>query len=172
MAMNDTTTSNRSRRAPRHRNEPDDPAVAALLELIPSERARAALEEPELVERIDSGRVWLLWFAIGATDAVCSLVRREADGERDMVFRKVVNVIFGGERVRSSVDPLQADRRLIELFESAGAEAVQACMRGEKRLGYYLEALRVGSGEDYRPDHGAPANAATITPASRGRASG
>jgi hypothetical protein len=172
MAMNDTTTSNRSRRAPRHRNEPDDPAVAALLELIPSERARAALEEPELVERIDSGRVWLLWFAIGATDAVCSLVRREADGERDMVFRKVVNVIFGGERVRSSVDPLQADRRLIELFESAGAEAVQACMRGEKRLGYYLEALRVGSGKDYRPDHGAPANAATITPASRGRASG
>jgi hypothetical protein len=147
--MNDVKGSLRSRRAPRHRDEPDDPAVVALLELIQSERARAVLEEPELVERVDSGRVWLLWFAIGATDAVCSLVQRESDGERDKVFRQVVNVIFGSERVRSPVDPLQADRRLIELFESAGCEAVQACMRGEKRLGYYLEAMRVGSGRDF-----------------------
>jgi hypothetical protein len=147
--MNDIASSHRPRRAPRHRNEPDDPAVVALLDLIQSERARATLEEPDLVERVDSGRVWLLWFAIGATDAVCGLVQRDADDERDDMFRQVVNVIFGGERVRSSVDPLQADRRLIELFESAGAEAVQACMRGEKRLGYYLEALRVGSGRDY-----------------------
>jgi len=147
--MNDITSSQRSRRVPRQQHEPDDPAVDALLELIQSERARAKVEEPQLVERVDSGRVWLLWFAIGATDAVCSLVKREADGERDTVFRRVVSVIFGGERVRSSVDPLQADRRLIELFESAGAEAVQACMRGEKRLGYYLEALRVGSGRDF-----------------------
>ena len=147
--MDDITISFRSRRVPRQQHEPDDPAVDALLELIQSERARATVEEPQLVERVDSGRVWLLWFAIGATDAVCSLVKREADGERDSVFRQVVSVIFGGERVRSSVDPLQADRRLIELFESAGAEAVQACMRGEKRLGYYLEALRVGSGGDF-----------------------
>jgi hypothetical protein len=123
----------------------DDPAVIALLELIQSERARAALEEPELAEQADPGRAWLLWFAIGATDAVCGLVQREADGERDRIFRQVVSVIFGGGGVRSSVDPIKADRRLIELFESAGAEAVQACMRGEKRLGYYLEALRVGS---------------------------
>ena len=147
--MDDITSSQRSRRVPRQQHEPDDPAVDALLELIQSERARATVEEPQLVERVDSGRVWLLWFSIGATDAVCSLVKREADGERDKVFRQVVSVIFGGERVRSSVDPLQADRRLIELFESAGAEAVQACMRGEKRLGYYLEALRVGSGRDF-----------------------
>ena len=147
--MDDITSSLRSRRVPRQQHEPDDPAVDALLELIQSERARATVEEPQLVERVDSGRVWLLWFAIGATDAVCSLVKREADGERDTVFRQVVSVIFGGGRVRSSVDPLQADRRLIELFESAGAEAVQACMRGEKRLGYYLEALRVGSGRDF-----------------------
>jgi hypothetical protein len=146
--MDDITSSQRSRRAPRQQREPDDPAVDALLELIQSERARATLEEPELVERVDSGRVWLLWFSIGATDAVCSLVQRDADGERDKVFRQVVSVIFDGERVRSCVDPLQADRRLIELFESAGAEAVRACMQGEKRLGYYLEALRVGS----RPD--------------------
>ena len=104
--MDDITSLQRSRRVPRQQREPDDPAVDALLELIQSERARATVEEPQLVERVDSGRVWLLWFAIGATDAVCSLVKREADGERDTVFRQVVSVIFGGERVRSSVDPL------------------------------------------------------------------
>jgi hypothetical protein len=146
--MDDITTSRRSHRASRPLDETDDPAVSALLELIQSERARAALEEPDLVEQVDSGSVLLLWFAIGATDAVCSVVQRDADGERDQVFRRVVSVIFCGERVRSCVDPLQADRRLIELFESAGAEAVRACMRGDKRLGYYLEALRVGSRDD------------------------
>jgi hypothetical protein len=143
--MNDNTRSRHAGRAFKPQHEPDDAAVVALLELIQSERARAALEEPELAEQADPGRAWLLWFAIGATDAVCSLVQRDADGERDRIFRQVVSVIFGGGGVRSSVDPIKADRRLIELFESAGAEAVQACMRGEKRLGYYLEALRVGS---------------------------
>jgi hypothetical protein len=146
--MDDITHSRRLHPASRHLDEADDPAVGALLELIQSERARAALEEPNLVEQVDSGSVLLLWFAIGATDAVCSVVRRDADGERDQVFRRVVSVIFCGERVRPCVDQKQADRRLIELFESAGAEAVQACMRGDKRLGYYLEALRVGSRGD------------------------
>ena len=143
--MDDNTRSRHSNRACKPQHGLDDPAVIALLELIQSERARAALEEPELAEQADPGRAWLLWFAIGATDAVCSLVQRDADGERDRIFRQVVSVIFGGGGVRSGVDPIKADRRLIELFESAGAEAVQACMRGEKRLGYYLEALRVGS---------------------------
>jgi hypothetical protein len=143
--MDDNTKSRHASRARKPQHEPDDAAVVALLELIQSESARAALEEPELAEQADPGRAWLLWFAIGATDAVCSLVQRDADGERDRIFRQVVSVIFGGGGVRSSVDPIKADRRLIELFESAGAEAVQACMRGEKRLGYYLEALRVGS---------------------------
>ncbi len=143
--MDDNTKSRHASRARKPQHEPDDAAVVALLELIHSERARAALEEPELAEQADPGRAWLLWFAIGATDAVCSLVQRDSDGERDRIFRQVVSVIFGGGGVRSSVDPIKADRRLIELFESAGAEAVQACMRGEKRLGYYLEALRVGS---------------------------
>ena len=143
--MDDNTRSRHASRACKPQHEPDDAAVVALLELIQSERARAALEEPELAEQADPGGAWLLWFAIGATDAVCSLVQRDSDGERDRIFRQVVSVIFGGGGVRSSVDPIKADRRLIELFESAGAEAVQACMRGEKRLGYYLEALRVGS---------------------------
>ena len=144
--MEDITT---SRRTPLRHEATEDPAVLALTALIQSELARAALEEPDLAERGDPGRVWLLWFAIGATDAVCSLLQRDADSERDRVFRRVVSVIFGGGRVRSSIDPIRADRRLIELFETAGAEAVQACMRGDRRLGYYLEALRVGSRRDF-----------------------
>jgi hypothetical protein len=127
---------------------PEDPAVLALTELIQSESARADLEEPELVSIIDPGRVWLLWFAIGATEAVCRIVEREADAERNRVFRHVVDAVFGGGRVRSAVDPVNADRSLIEIFESAGAEAVQACMRGDKRLGYYIGALRVASERD------------------------
>jgi hypothetical protein len=146
--MDINTIPRRARRAPPRQDEADDPAVVALTELIQSECARVAIEEPGLIDEADPGRVWLLWFAIGATDAVCSLLQRDADGERDLVFRRVVALIFKGERVRSSDDPLQADRRLIELFESAGAEAVEACMRGNKRLGYYLEALRVGSRRD------------------------
>ena len=127
---------------------PADPAVLAITELIQSESARADLEEPELVSSIDPGRVWLLWFAIGATEAVCRIVEREADAERNRVFRHVVDAVFGGGRVRSAVDPVNADRSLIEIFESAGAEAVQACMRGDKRLGYYIGALRVASERD------------------------
>jgi hypothetical protein len=122
-----------------------DLAILALTELIQSEHARAMMEEPRLAEQANPGRVWLLWFAIGATDAVCRFVEREQESERNDVFRQVVNAIFGEARMRSSVGPIQADRRLIELFESAGAEAVEACMRGDQRLGYYVEALRVGS---------------------------
>jgi hypothetical protein len=110
--MDDTTRSTRSGRICKPQQGPDDPAVVALLELIQSERARAALEESVLVEQADPGRAWLLWFAIGATDAVCSLVQREADGEKDRIFRQVVSVIFRGEGVRSGVDPVKADRRL------------------------------------------------------------
>jgi hypothetical protein len=127
---------------------PDDPAVLAITELIQAESARADLEEPELVTSIDPGRVWLLWFAIGATEAVCRIVEREADAERNRVFRHVVDAVFGSGRVRSTVDPVHADRSLIEIFESAGSEAVQACMRGDKRLGYYIGALRVASARD------------------------
>ncbi len=141
--MDDVTRYSRGRPAIRRDAGSEDSAVAALTELIESERARVMLEEPELVEQADPGRVWLLWFAIGATEAVCRLVERETDAERNRIFRQVASVIFGDDAVRSRVNPVRADRRLIELFESAGAEAVDACMRGEKRLGYYLEALRV-----------------------------
>jgi hypothetical protein len=143
--MTDVTRAAGGRRAQKGEGASADPAILALTELIQSEHARAMLEEPGLAEQADPGRVWLLWFAIGATDAVCRLVEREQESERNDVFRQVVNAIFGGDRVRSSVDPVQEDRRLIDLFESAGAEAVEACMRGDQRLGYYVEALRVGS---------------------------
>lgn len=125
-----------------------DPAVDGLTELIGSELQRAQTSEPELLEQADPGRVWLLWFAIGATDAVCELTDRKADIQRNDVFRQVVAVIFDGKGVRAAGDSPDSDRRLIELFESAGAEAVEACMRGDARLGYYVEALRVSRRRD------------------------
>ena len=64
------------------------------------------------------------------------------------MFRHVVNAVFGTASVRSTVDPACADRSVIEIFESAGAEAVQACMRGDKRLGYYIGALRVAASRE------------------------
>jgi hypothetical protein len=109
-----------------------DPAIEALIQLIESERTLARSEESALVDKVDSGQVWLLWFAIGATEF-----------ERNQVFRHVVGLIFGSG-VRSATSPVDASQQLIELFESAGAEAVRACMRGDRRLGYYLEALKVG----------------------------
>jgi hypothetical protein len=143
--MDDLTRKSFTRERRGHQARPDDPAVRALTELIQSENSRALIEEPELTSQVDPGHVWLLWFAIGATQSVCDLVERDSDVERNEVFRHVVNAVFGAERVRSPVDPVRADRTLIGIFESAGAEAVQACMRGDKRLGYYLGALRVAS---------------------------
>lgn len=121
------------------------PAVVALTELIQAECDRAGIEEPGLAEQADSGRVWLLWFAIGATGAVCDMVGCQPDAERNVVFRHVVGLIFQDQSMRSGADPVGRDKRLIGLFESAGAEAVAACMRGDRKLGYYLEALRVSS---------------------------
>jgi len=70
---------------------------------------------------------------------------RESDGERSQVFRGVVCTIFGGG-VHSDVDPVVADKCLIDRFESAGAEAIRACMRGDEGLGHYLTALRRSGG--------------------------
>jgi hypothetical protein len=123
----------------------DDPALLALAELLDAERTLATIEQPALVERADAGRMWLLWFAIGATDEVCQLTGRRAERERNLVFRSVVALIFS-DGVRSDVNPVLADRRLIELFETAGARAVRACLSGETRLGYYLAALRSAVG--------------------------
>jgi hypothetical protein len=121
-----------------------DPAVAALVELLESERDLALAEQRELVERFDPGQVWLLWFAIGATDQICRLIERDPQDEGTRIFRRVVAEVFG-RRVRSETNPVLADRRLIELFENAGAEAVRDCMQGESRLGHYVDALRAGA---------------------------
>lgn len=122
-----------------------DPAVLALLQLLASERDEAQIRAPELVQRADPYRLWLLWFAIGATVEVCSVVRRRREDERNAIFREVIHLIFeaGGGSGRSLrvVPPEAADRGLVGLFESAGVEAVRSCLRGEARLGYYLEAL-------------------------------
>ncbi len=119
--------------------------MLALAELLDAERTLATIEQPVLVERIDTGRVWLLWFAIGATDEVCQLAGRRTERERNQVFQRVVALIFG-DGVRSEINPILADRRFIELFETAGARAVRSCLNGETRLGYYLDALRTAAG--------------------------
>jgi hypothetical protein len=121
-----------------------DPAIDALTELLESERALARAEEPGLLNRCDPGQVWLLWFAIGATDEICRIAQRLAEYERNQVFRHVVGTIFG-QGVQAGASPVLAAQDLIELFESAGTEAVRACMRGDRKLGYYLEALKVSS---------------------------
>lgn len=137
-------TSSRPLPGARSGAETSDPAVAALVELLESERDLALAEERGLVERFDPGQVWLLWFAIGATDEICRLIERDPHDEGTRIFRHLVGVIFGN-RVRSETNPVLADRRLIEVFEKAGAVAVRDCMRGEARLGHYLDALRLGS---------------------------
>lgn len=126
------------------RNGPGDPAIAGLSEMIGAELEQALASEPHLLDAVDPGRVLLLWYAVGATAAVCQMTGRTSDAESDAIFRTVVTRIFDGRDVRADLDPARADQGLIELFESAGAEAVAACMRGDNKLGYYLEALRVG----------------------------
>lgn len=121
-----------------------DPALEALIELLESERKQALNDRPELVAQVDPGQLWLLWFAIGATLEICSLLGRDAGGDGSALFRQIADRFFP-KGVRSACCPNAADRRLVELFESAGAAAVTACMRGDARLGYYLAGLRVGA---------------------------
>lgn len=118
------------------------PAEEALTRLVQSELSRARADAPALVAQCDPGRVWLLWFAIGATEEICRLTQRRANDDRDRMFRNVVATIFG-DGVRSQTNPWKSPQQLIELFETAGTEAVSACMRGDNRLGHYLDALKV-----------------------------
>lgn len=127
-----------------------DPALEALIELLDSELNRALEERPQLVSQADPGRLWLLWFAIGATLEMCSLLGRDTDAERNALFRGVADSVFQAG-VRSDSDPISVDRRLTDLFESAGAAAVQACLRGDGRPGYYLAGLRVSADRSLPP---------------------
>jgi hypothetical protein len=125
-----------------------DPAVVALTQLLASEREEAQRAEPVLVEQTDPSRLWLLWFAIGATVEVCHLVQRRGHEEHNVVFRHVIRSIFDDAMHPDSEGrgaQALADRRTIEAFEAAGAEAVRSCMRGDTRLGYYLDALRLSA---------------------------
>lgn len=119
-----------------------DPALEALVELLDSELNWALEERPQLVSQADPGRLWLLWFAIGATLELCLLLGRDTDAERNALFRGVADSVFRAG-VRSDSDPISAERRLTDLFESAGAAAVRACQQGDGRPGYYLAGLRV-----------------------------
>ncbi len=127
----------------------EDPAIAALTELLTAERDVAVRSDPDLLGRCDAGRVWLLWFAIGATEEICNLVQRDADHQRNLIFRQIVGVIFDDDDGLSAAAnhsvSSRGGARPIDLFLSAGAAAVQACIRGESCLGYYLEALKTGA---------------------------
>jgi hypothetical protein len=139
-AMTQNDSSPASRRSPR--GQPDEPpASEALARLLQSELAEAQSTSPSLVELCDPGRVWLLWFSIGATEEICRITQRRADDERDQMFRLAVATVLG-DGVRSHPGPSKAQPEIIELFETAGVAAVQACMRGDTKLGYYLEALK------------------------------
>jgi len=127
-----------------------DPALEALVALLHSEVNLAIEERATLVSQADPGRLWLLWFAIGATLEMCSLLGRDTDAERNALFRGVADAVFQAG-VRSDRDPICADPRLINLFESAGAAAVQACQRGDGRLGYHLAGLRVNADRGLPP---------------------
>ncbi len=132
----------RAMRERRQSQADDPPAAEALTQLLQSELALAQANAATLVEQCDPGRVWLLWFSIGATEQICLLTRRHAEDDRNQLFRHVIATIFG-DGVRSQASPSKAPPEMIELFETAGAEAVQACMRGDATLGYYLKALQV-----------------------------
>lgn len=146
--MDQLTNNHIPRESMTGRRSVHDPAVVALTQLLASEREEAQCEEPILVEQHDPSRLWLLWFAIGATVEVCKLVQRRGDDERNEVFRHVIRAVFDGPAHPNGsygVAHDAADRQRIEAFESAGAEAVRSCMRGETRLGYYLDALRLAA---------------------------
>jgi len=124
-----------------------DPAIAALLQLLESSVTRPWRRTRRSWTVSIRVGVWLLWFAIGATDEICKLVATRCETAKvNEMFRQVVNLIFG-----NGARPLQSrhgDKRLIDLFESSGTEAVRACMRGDSWLGYYLHALRIGACRD------------------------
>jgi hypothetical protein len=131
-------------RAPRDgqpRADRTNPAEEALTRLLQTELAQARADAPALVEQCDPGRVWLLWFSIGATEEICRLTQHRGNDARDRMFRHVVATIFG-DGTRSQSHPAKSPSRLIELFETAGSEAIRACMRGDTSLGYYLGALK------------------------------
>lgn len=136
------SSSSRSSRGSAPGSTSMQPAEEALTRLVQSELSRAKADAPALVEQCDPGRVWLLWFAIGATEEICRLTQRRANDDRDRMFRNVVATIFS-DGVRSQSSPWKSPQQLIELFETAGTEAVSACMRGDTRLAYYLDALKV-----------------------------
>jgi hypothetical protein len=139
-AMTQQNPASPSRRKPRGQAG-DPPATEALTRLLQAELAEAQSTAPALVAQCDPGRVWLLWFSIGATEEICRVTHQRADDERDQMFRHAVATVLG-DGVKSPTSPSKAPMELIALFETAGIEAVRACMRGDEKLGFYLEALK------------------------------
>ena len=121
----------------------DDPAMQALAELLDAERTLATTSN----RRSSSA----------PTPADVAAVVRDRRDRRSLPTHRASHRARaqrgvsprGGadfQRWRAlEVNPVLADRRLIDLFETAGARAVRACLSGETRLGYYLEALHTAA---------------------------
>jgi hypothetical protein len=121
-----------------------DPSAEALVTLLEAERSTARNRMPQLVADFDPDQVLLLWFAIGATNAICAVVDRPTDSGRDEILQHAIGVIFKISDMTSEAmagGPWSHRSSALELFEDAGRRAVHACLTGDAGLSYYLDAL-------------------------------
>ena len=133
----------RSKRCARSRDAVD-PTAQALVMLLDAERGTAQVECPSLVSEFDPDQVLLLWFAVGASSAMSRVVDRPSDSSHEEILEHALGTVLEGSgcQTDSSLDRCtDRDCRVYELFENAGRQAVQACLVGEARLSYYLDAL-------------------------------
>lgn len=112
--------------------------------LLDAERSMARVERPRLVSECDPDQILLLWFAIGASNAMCRVVDRPSDSSHEEILDHALGTVFE----RTGFQPESGLGRCTghgpgayELFEQAGREAVRACLVGDARLSYYLDAL-------------------------------
>jgi hypothetical protein len=121
-----------------------DPSAEALVTLLDAERSTARNRMPDLVSEFDPDEAFLLWFAIGATNAICSVVDRPTDTDQDRILRHAMGVIFEIDSILPATPNMPLGPNSlgsVELFEQAGREAVRACLTGDTNLSFYLEAL-------------------------------
>lgn len=114
--------------------------------LLVNEKNDAWRQLPELVRRLDPDGAHLLWFAIGAIDGLCRHLDGDGRGLREELFSRAAQLIFagcGGEQGYRPGSGSTADSKSIELFESIGRHAAQACLRRESSSFFYGSALTV-----------------------------
>ena len=112
--------------------------------LLDAERSTAQIERPGLIFDFDPDQVLLLWFAIGASNAMCRVVDRPSDSSDEEILEHALATVFepaGFQRESGLSRCTGHGPSAYELFEQAGREAVRACLVGDARLSYYLDAL-------------------------------